>query len=260
MRKLFVPMFAVLVLLFLLIVALPVMAFDANTTVDQSAQAATPVSIVRCPGAPAARLSVGMTGRVTQTYSTLWASIYSNAVLDVMYRANGDTFVVLGGPFCGVGPYNWYQVRHGSTVGYVTEGTGSAYWIEPAVPTPTATVAPATPTSTPVPPTATPTTVSPTATATLVPTTSAACPGAPAPRLTTGAIGSVAQVYSSLRAGIGSANVLAVMYKAKNHTFTVLGGPYCGYGPYNWYRVQFGTLTGYVTEGTGSVYWIQPNG
>lgn len=264
MRKLLLPLVTTLLLLSLMIVALPVLAFDTSTTVDQ---AATPVSIVRCPGAPAARLSVGVSGRVAQTYSTLWASIYSNVVLDVMYRANNDTFVVLGGPFCGVGPYNWYQVRHGSTVGYVTEGTGSSYWIEPNVPTPTATVAPVTLTPTTVPPTATPTTVPPTATSTLAPpsptatirpTTSAACPGAPAPRLQTGDLGAVAQVYSSLRAGLGSGKVLAIMYRAKNDSFEVLGGPYCGYGPYNWYLVKFGALTGYVTEGTGSIYWITP--
>jgi hypothetical protein len=237
MRKLLLPLISILFLLSLMIVALPVMAFDTSTTVDQ---AATPVSIVRCPGAPAARLSVGAVGRVAQTYSTLWASIYSNAVLDVMYRANNDTFVVLGGPFCGVGPYNWYQVRHGSTVGYVTEGTGSAYWIEPNLPTATSTVAPPSPT------------------ATIRPTTSAACPGAPAPRLQTGDLGAVAQVYSSLRAGLGSGKVLAIMYRAKNDSFEVLGGPYCGFGPYNWYQVRFGALTGYVTEGTGTIYWITP--
>ncbi|MFW5691113.1 MAG: hypothetical protein ACOCXZ_01320 [Chloroflexota bacterium] len=38
----------------------------------------------------------------------------------------------------------------------------------------------------------------------------------------------------------------------------VLRGPFCAFDPYNWYEVQFNSLTGWVTEGTGSTYWLRP--
>lgn len=208
-----------------------------------------------CPGAPVPRLHVGDTGQVAQVFSSLRADLDSNIVLKVMYRANNDTFTVLAGPVCASGPYNWYQVNHAGMTGWVTEGTGSVYWIEPVtvVATPTA-IGPTQPPTPTIPPTA----VGPTLTPTLMPTASAACLGAPAPRLHVGDTGRVAQVFSSLRAGLDSNIVLKIMYRANNDTFTVLAGPFCASGPHNWYQVNHAGMIGWVTEGQGSTYWIEP--
>jgi hypothetical protein len=216
-----------------------------------------------CPGAPAPRLSIGGTARPAQVYSTLWKAPNSTAVLTVISRASGDTFTVRSEPQCAHGPYNWYQVLYKGVVGWVTEGTGSTYWVEPvggvvptvtttpATPIPSASATPTKPVGTPVPPTPTklPTTPAP---------NTGACPGAPAPRLKVGGNARPAQVFSSLRSAKDSNIVLSVMYRANNDVFKVVAGPYCGHGPHNWWQVQYKNTTGWVTEGQGSTYWVEP--
>ena len=139
MRKLVV--LSVLSLIFIGLILVPALV---------SAQ--TPVTGA-CPGAPAPRLRIGGTGQVAQVYSSLRAGLDSDVILKVMYRANNDTFTVVNGPFCGFGPYNWWQVQHMGVTGWVTEGTDGVYWVEPVGPAVTVTPAPATPTVTPLPPT-----------------------------------------------------------------------------------------------------------
>lgn len=197
---------------------------------------------VACPGAPLPRLTVGATARPAQVFSSLRADVGSDVILRVLYKSTGDQFQVLEGPLCSFGPHNWYKVDYKGTVGYVTEGQGSTYWVEPVTTTP----------ATAVP------TVPPVATAT--PSSPVACPGAPAPRLTVGTIARPAQVYSSLRAALDSNDILRVLFKANRDTVTVLEGPACASGPYNWYRVRHtaSDTVGWVTEGTGSTYWVEP--
>lgn len=210
---------------------------SASFVLTASAQTAA------CPGAPAPRLSAGMTAQPAQFFSSLRAALGSNVVLRILYRPDGDQFKILEGPSCSFGPHNWYRVDYKGTVGYVTEGQGSTYWIEPVAGTP----ATATPTTTPV--------------ATTTPGTTA-CPGAPTPRLTAGVLARPAQYFSSLRADLDSNTILRVLFKAGGDTFTVLEGPACASGPYNWYRVRHtsSNTIGWVTEGTGSTYWVEPAG
>jgi hypothetical protein len=85
-----------------------------------------------CVGAPAPRLSVGSVGRPAQVYSSLRSAIDGVHVTATLYRAKGDTFTVVAGPFCGKTPHNWYYVNFNGQAGYVTEGIGSTYWIEKA--------------------------------------------------------------------------------------------------------------------------------
>lgn len=209
------------------------------------APTATPVG-TSCPGAPAPRLSVGETAQVAQAFSSLRADVGSPVVLRVMYRANNDQFTVTAGPVC-AGPHYWYEVDFNGITGWVTEGLGATYWIEPAgetTPPITVTVVTATPVATATLPAETP-----------MPTTG--CPGAPEPRLTVGGQAGVAQVFSTLRADVGSNTALTIMYRANNDTFTVVSGPVCS-GPYYWWEVTFNGMTGWVTEGTGATYWVEP--
>ena len=220
-----------------------------------------------CPGAPTPRLAVGSQARPAQVYSTLWASPNSTAVLTVMYKANGDVFTVQAGPQCAGGPYNWYQVNFKGLVGWVTEGTGSTYWVEPTgsvVPTPTTGAGTLVPTPTtggptlvpsPTPGPGTPTVTPPPATSVPSP---AGCAGAPAPRLKVGGNARPAQVYSTLWQSPDSAVAITVMYRASGDVFRVTSGPTCNYAPYNWYQVNFKGTLGWVTEGTGSTYWVEP--
>ncbi len=104
-------------------------ASDEDMT-DESGGLTTPVAVEVCTGAPLARLAIGATGTVAQTYSTLRDSIGSSVVLDVMYSADGDEFEVVDGPVC-AGPHYWYQVTHDGQTGWVTEGTGATYWLVP---------------------------------------------------------------------------------------------------------------------------------
>jgi hypothetical protein len=179
-----------------------------------------------------------MTARPAQFFSSLRAALGSNVVLRILYRPDGDQFKILEGPLCSFGPHNWYKVDYKGTVGYVTEGQGSTYWVEPVTAVP--------PTVTPVP--------------TTIPPNPVACPGAPAPRLVAGKVARPAQVFSSLRADLDSNVILRVMYKVNGDTFTVLEGPFCASGPYNWYKVRHTSTNtvGWVTEGTGSTYWVEP--
>lgn len=207
-----------------------------------------------CPGAPAPRLSAGMTARPAQVYSTIWASPYDTAVIAVSYRANGDTFQVTSGPQCAIGPYNWYQVNYRGVAGWVTEGTGGVYWVEQA------TGSVATPTTVVV----TPAPVTPVASATprppVTPAPGTGCPGAPVARLTAGVTARPAQVYSTLWQSPNNTAIITVMYKAYGDTFQVISGPSCAHGPYNWYQVNFKGTVGWVTEGSGSVYWVEAVG
>lgn len=198
------------------------------------------VSAAACSGAPAQRLALGDLARPAQVYSTLWLAPNSTGILAVMYRSNGDTFTIVSGPTCANGPYNWYQVNFKGISGWVTEGTGSTYWVEKVAAPPTVTPPPVV--TTPPPPTVSP----------------AGCAGAPAPKLTIGGNARPAQVYSSLRAGLNSNMVVKVMYRANGDVFKVVDGPYCGTGPHNWWKVDYKGTVGWVTEGIGSTYWVEP--
>lgn len=88
---------------------------------------------VSCPGAPAFRLTVGGSGTPAQVYQTLWVNPYSEAVHTVIYASMGDTYTVLSGPYC-YRSYNWWEVDFNGTTGFITEGTGNAYWAMPVVP------------------------------------------------------------------------------------------------------------------------------
>jgi len=194
-----------------------------------------------CPGAPPPRLTVGETAQVAQSFSSLRAGVGSNVVLRTMYRANNDQFEVIGGPVCS-GAHYWWQVNVNGQTGWVTEGLGSTYWVEPAT-----TVTPPETTPDPNMPEATPDPNAPVA----------ACPNAPVTRLSVGMTAGPAQVYNSIRASIGSSNILATAYSRDNDTYTIVDGPVCA-GPHYWWQVEFNGVTGWTTEGTGATYWMQP--
>lgn len=234
------------ILFFFIVLALMLVAVIA---VPAAAQTST------CPYAPAPRLVGASQGQVAQSYSSLRAGLGSNVVLRVM--PGGATFNITGSPVCW-GAHYWYPVTYQGVNGWATEGYLNQYWLEPVSATPTPTMTP-TPIVTPTP--TTPGTggqippTDPLTGAPIIPTT-AACPGAPAPRLVAGQPAAVSQAYSSLRAGVHSDRVLAIMRTGAR--IEVLAGPFCSWGPYNWYQVRYNGVTGWSTEGTGGAYWLMP--
>ncbi|MBC8099194.1 MAG: PD40 domain-containing protein [Armatimonadetes bacterium] len=83
-----------------------------------------------CPGAPAPRLAVGSSGRVTPgDANNLRAEPNSGATL-LGKIPGGDSFVVVGGPVCG-DTVVWWQVDYAGLTGWTVEGSGAVYWVEP---------------------------------------------------------------------------------------------------------------------------------
>ncbi|MCA9915707.1 MAG: hypothetical protein KC496_20270 [Anaerolineae bacterium] len=82
-----------------------------------------------------------------------------------------------------------------------------------------------------------------------------ACPGAPATRLAGETEGRVAQVYSSLRADIGSPVILRTMRSGE--TFQITGAPVCS-GAHYWIPITYQGVSGWATEGYLTQYWLEP--
>ena len=89
-----------------------------------------------CGTAPAPRLTVGATARVSitpdGTGNNLRAAASSSAATTVLgVMSVGEVFAVLAGPQC-VDDFYWYQVRRwDGQVGWTAEGNASGYWVEP---------------------------------------------------------------------------------------------------------------------------------
>jgi len=140
-----------------------------------------------CNGSPAARLSVGATGRVTPGLpNTLRAQPYGGATLAQIPA--GATFLVLYGPQCG-GNLTWWQVNYNGVIGWTAEGQGATYWLEPV--------------------------------------SSAVCPNAPAPRLVAGGQGRVTPgLPNNIRAQTSTTSTRLGQIPAGG-IFSVLSGPIC---------------------------------
>jgi len=217
----------------------------------------------RCPGAPAPRLTVGGEARVAQSFSTVRDDIGGDPIRTVE-ASEGLFFDVLAGPYC-YGVYNWWQVSVDGVTGWVAEGTGLLYWLNPVIDDfnrelgTGGAIDADLPTDADIMPQGIPAgqsmgiPVLPSTTTERDPD----CIGAPPIRLEVGLPGRVAQSYSNIRAEIGSSTVLKTMYRFTGDTFVVLDGPVCA-GPHYWWQVEHDGVTGWVTEGSGPDYWLVP--
>lgn len=216
-----------------------------------------------CPGAPTPRLTVGGEARVAQSFSTVRDDIGGEPIRTVE-RDEGLFLEVIAGPFC-YGVYNWWEIRVDGVDGWVAEGTGLIYWLEPVIDNfnrefgTGGIIDPDLPTDADIVPMGIP--AGEGGGVPVLPATADAldadCAGAPPPRLTVGLPGRVAQSYSNIRAEIGSGNVLDTMYRFNGDTFVVIDGPTCA-GPHYWWQIEFDGVTGWVTEGSGFDYWLVP--
>ena len=112
--------------------------YDADSVSPPSAPPAPPaqsgepdVPAGDCLGAPPPRLTVGGRGRVTPGLPNKMRSAPSTGAPQVGSIPGEAVFNVLGGPQCADG-YLWWQVEYEGVTGWTANGTGNAYWVEPA--------------------------------------------------------------------------------------------------------------------------------
>ncbi len=88
---------------------------------------------VFCEGVQESYLIVGERGRVTLTDDRRWLNLRAGPGTEndvIRQLAPLEGFLVLDGVSCG-GPYVWYQVDYGGTVGWIAEGFDGQYYAEP---------------------------------------------------------------------------------------------------------------------------------
>lgn len=112
---------------------------------DQQEQIETPTPFIQptlpasptpyCASVPRNRLIINERGRVSEDDPTPLnireGPQTSFEILDEMPA--GEIFFVLEGPRCSE-RYAWYRIRYGEVEGWIAEGTGSTYFVEPYLP------------------------------------------------------------------------------------------------------------------------------
>lgn len=139
----------------------------------------------------------------------------------------GQVFQVIDGPACADG-IAWWQIEGvdsaGAWTGWIGEGRADTYWIEP------------------------------------VTLGRAACPGAQPPRLTPGGQGRVTldpPLPSRVRAAPHTGgNYLGQLPPGR--VFSVISGPVCDDENRWWWLVHGGDLEGWMAEGAGGDYYLEP--
>lgn len=217
--------------------------------------------------APEPRLADAIEGQVAQAYSSLRQEVGSAVILDVMTA--GDGFIITGEAVCS-GVHWWYPITFDQRDGWVTEGQGDVYWIQPVeaveeVADPGTGGGGEEEFGTGGPDLAgvgeeleNGTFVDPHSGVSYV-RSSEACEGAPEAQLAPGPglVVVVLQRYSSLRLGVHSDTILESVQNGEE--MTIVDGPFCAtdiVSPYNWYLVDYNGTQGWVTEGTGDDYWL----
>lgn len=83
------------------------------------------------------------------------------------------------------------------------------------------------------------------------------CPGAPLPQLIIGETARVLPGDPNNVREIPSREGALTGTIPGGEVFQVLDGPVCADG-FNWWQVEYGTLTGWTVDGTGAEYWLEP--
>ena len=206
-----------------------------------------------CPGAPPRRLLAGGAGQVSFTNGQP-LNLRDGAEGDrVGQLPEGSLFIVENTPPQCAGGYWWWNIVANNRLYWIAEGDASGYFVEPVVQ--------AAPTMGIAPTTAPPGFAAATAAPALLPLPVMECMGSPQSRL---AVGDTAHT-------IGSEGTLA-MYAAVTdpvpanqlplqRTVTITGGPQCRNDARMWKVSTTANdlpVTGWVAEGVGQVYYLQP--
>ena len=130
----------------------------------------------------------------------------------------GAVVAINDGPVCADG-YNWYSVSNDDISGWTAEGADGDYWLLYHV----------------------------------------ACSDSPATRLTTNMTATVSGERTvNIRDGAGTENTQIVWAVAAGDEFAITGLPQCGAAGLRWYPVRIDEKLGWIAEGQGEHYWIEP--
>ncbi len=138
---------------------------------------------------------------------------------ELMGRLEAGTVVAIDqGPVCADG-YNWYAVSKDDISGWTAEGGNGDYWLLYHV----------------------------------------ACSDSPATRLTTNMTATASgDAVVNIRDGAGTDNTEIVWAVATGDEFVVTGLPQCGASGLRWYPARIEAKLGWIAEGQGEFYWIEP--
>ncbi len=138
---------------------------------------------------------------------------------ELLGSLDGGTVVAINeGPVCADG-YNWYSVSNDGISGWTAEGSNGDYWLLYHV----------------------------------------ACSNSPATRLTTNMTATATDDrIVNIRDGAGTENTEVVWAVAAGDEFVVTGLPQCGASGLRWYPVRIDEKLGWIAEGQGEFYWIEP--
>ncbi len=130
----------------------------------------------------------------------------------------GEVAVVEQGPVCADG-YHWYSVRNPSIAGWTAEGGAGEYWL----------------------------------------LYHKRCPGSPPTRLTTSMRATVAEGRTrGIRSGPSEDSTAVVTVVAAGEAFLIAGKPECDAAGIRWFPVRQDAQSGWIAEGQGDEYWIEP--
>ncbi len=176
------------------------------------------------------RLTVGALGRVTpglpnvvRTAPGTQRTGANSAIIGEI--PGGGVFTISGGPQCGTDGRWWWYVDYNGLIGWTAEGEGyNNYWLEPWY------------------------------------NGATTCPNFLPSRLFQGGWGRVNQVpYNPVpiyNTSSFSGSVIAQI--PRYGSFNVITGPYCGDNT-AWWQVNYNGYIGWVVEGNGSNYWLEPS-
>lgn len=203
-----------------------------------------------CPGAPATRLTVGETARVTFTDGTPLNIRNAPSGGQVMQIPEGTVATVIDGPSCSNG-YQWWNLSlENGTGGWAAEGNTDSYFLEPyngILPvSPPLLVGPS------------PTTVPPVNAIVAIP---ANCELSPPTRLQAGMLAHIVGTDGTLAMYTNATDEVPAHQLAVGTNLTILDGPRCKSGLRVWHVsaiVNGSSVLGWVAEGFGQTYYLMP--
>jgi hypothetical protein len=178
---------------------------------------------------PQTRLSLGLQGQVTPGgFNRVRAGGGLNHP-QLGEIPGGGLFTILNGPRCADG-YLWWQVNYQGLIGWTAEGNAEIYFLAPLDDT------------------------SPDES-----TSGTLCPinAAPSPRLVTDAPAIVLPPNTVRMRDTAGLDGLVIRRIQPGDQFFVEAGPFCVDG-YNWFQVTDEAITGYIPEGSGTTYFVEP--
>ncbi|MFN8527457.1 MAG: SH3 domain-containing protein [Anaerolineae bacterium] len=227
--------------------------------------------IPACSGAPAPRLTPGSTARVAITNGAPLNLRNAPAGDRVGQLPEGRVFAVVNTPPQCADSYLWWNIQlNDGTTYWVAEGTMSGYFVEPYQETFQPGVIVVLPTATPVPPVLIPLPTATLAPMIFIPLATATplslvltveCSNSPQTRVSIGSTAHVVGIEGTLAVYSTATEQFPTYQLPLQKTVTIIAGPQCRDGVRMWQintTLNNSPITGWVAEGFGQTYYLQP--